>query len=474
MSSTPQPPLGTPPGPPQQVVPAPAAAPRTPRRRSIFSGLLLIFLGVLFLLFRFDPHLRLGHLIFRYWPVVIIVWGIAKLVDHLAARHPGERATVLTGGEAALLVAVIFCLAGVGLADYLRHRNDFHFSFHPFAEHYTQSDELPAQRIPPNAHVMIQTDRGNITVHAGGGEELRVTVNKSASGPNRSAAEERMAGVKTVIEQSDGGFSVHPINQQDWEGDVEADLDIEVPKTASVSADSGHGDITIASLSGAVEANATNGDIDVHDAGSNVSVTENSGNVRISSVAGNVRVGGHGSEVDVSDVAGDAALDGEFFGPVRVRDVAKVTQYTSQRSALMLAHLTGRLELDSGELQVSDVAGPAKLATQNKDIDAEDVAGPLEIADSHGDITIRCSRAPTAPLSVNDESGEVNLTLPSNSNFQISAVSQSGEVDSEFEDPSLRLVNDPTVGRLSGKIGAGGPKITIVTSYGTISLHKGS
>lgn len=474
MSSTPQPPLATPPGPPQQVVLSPVPPSPPPRRRSIFSGLLLIFLGVLFLLFRFDPELRLGHLIWRYWPIIIIVWGIAKLVDHLAARGTAQRATVLTGGEAALLVVVIFCLAGLGLADYLRQRQDLHFNFNPFADHYTQSDELPAQKIPPNAHVTIQTDRGNITVHTGGGDDLRVTVNKSASGPNRSAADDRMSAVKTVIEQTDDGFSVHPLNQQDWEGDVEADIDVSVPKTAKITASSGRGNITIAGLAAAVEANATSGDIDVHDAASDVSVTQNSGSVRLSNIGGNVSVGGRGGEVDVSDVAGDASFSGEFFGPIRLRNIAKTTRYTSSRSALMLTRLTGRLQLDSGQLQVSDVAGPVKLATENKDIDAEDVAGQLEIANSHGDITVRCSRPPTAPISISDESGEVSLTLPSNSSFEISAVSQSGEVDSEFQDPALRLVNDPSMGRLNGKIGAGSPKITIVTSYGTISLHKGS
>lgn len=446
--------------------------PRPPQRRSIFSGLLLIFLGVLFLLFRFDPELRLGHLIWRFWPVLIIVWGIAKLVDHLASRHTGERTPVLTGGEAGLLILVIFCLAGVGLADYLRHRHDFNFSFHPFASRYSQSDELPAEKLAPGAHVTIQTGRGNITVHVGGGDELRVTVNKSASDPSESAADERMSTVKTLVERTADGFSVHPTHQEDWEGTVETDLDVEIPKTASVTANADRGDVTVAGVRGAVDATASNGDIDVHDAGSDVSAAISSGNIRISDVKGSVRASGHGSEVDVSDVAGDATFDGEFFGPVRVRNVAQTTRYLSERSNLTLARLTGRLELNSGDLEVSEVAGAAKIATRNKDIEVEDVQGPLDLADSHGDITIRYSRPPTAPIGVADESGEVALTLPANSSFEISAASQSGEVDSEFQDPSLQLVNDANVGRLNGKVGSGGPRIAIATTYGTISIRK--
>jgi DUF4097 and DUF4098 domain-containing protein YvlB len=472
VSTAQQPPL-PPAGAPQTGVTA-APGPRPPQRRSIFSGLLLIFLGVLFLLFRFDPELRLGHLIWRFWPVIIIVWGLAKLIDHLAARRTGERTAVLTGGEAGLLVLVIFCLAAVGLADYLRHRRDFQFDFHPFSQRYTQSEGLPAVQIQPAAHVTIQTEKGDISVHVGGGNDLRVTVNKSATDPHRSTADQRMSAVKTVIQQTGDGFLVHPTGQQDWEGTVDADLDVELPKTANVTARTGHGDITVAGLAGAVDADASNGVVDVHDSGSDVSVTIHGGHLRIADVKGNVRIAGRGNEVDVSDVAGDASIDGEFFGPIRVRNVAKNTRFTSERSSLMLARITGRLELDSGNLQLSEVAGPVKLVTHSKDIEVEDVSGPLEITDSHGDITIRYSRPPVAPISVNDESGGVSLTLPASSHFEISAVSKTGEVDNEFQDPSLRLVNDANVGKLSGQVGGGGTKITIVTSYGTISIHKSS
>jgi Putative adhesin/Domain of unknown function (DUF5668) len=461
----------------QQPPVAPGALPASVaplrRRGSIFSGLLLILLGALFLLFRFDPQLGLGLLIWRFWPVIIIVWGLAKLVDHLAGRQTGERTTVLSGGEAALLIVVIFSLAGLGFADWLRKRHDFEFNFHPFSQQYSRTDELPPKEIPADAHIAVATGRGSISVHAGGGDELRVTVKKSVSDPNQSAADKRMAGVKTVIDETTNGFSIHPEHQNDWEGEVDANLDIEVPKTVSVTASSDYGDIAIAGLSGAIEVRSEHGDIDVHDAGSDVSASLASGNLRISNVSGNLRVTGHGTEVEVSDVKGDANFDGEFFGPVRVRNVAKTTRYVSQRSDLTLTQMTGRLELGSEGLQVSDVEGPARLNTHNKDMDIENVSGPLEIAGSHGDITVRCSRAPTNPISISDDSGEVNLTLPAESSFEISAISRSGQVDTEFEDPSLELVNDESTGQLTGKFGSRGPKITIVTSYGTISLHKG-
>jgi len=442
------------------------------QRRSIFSGLLLILLGTLFLLYRFDPALRLGTLIWRFWPVLIILWGVAKLFDHLAARSSGERTTVLTGGEAALLILVIFALAGLGVADRVRKRHpDFDLRFNPFAEKYSRSEELAAQKVAAGAHIAIQTAHGNISVHAGDGNELRVTVNKSASDSSESAADQRMDEAKAVIEPTSDGFSVHPSSGA---GAVTMNLDVEVPKTAHVTVNADHGDVTVAGVSGVVDAGNHNGDIEIHDAGSDVNATLDGGDLRVANVAGNVSVSGHGNEIDVSDVTGDATLDGEFFGPIRVRNVAKTTHFVSQRSDLTLIHMTGRMELDSGDLQVSDVAGSVKLTTHNKDIDVENVAGRLEIADSHADIKMRYAQPPTDAVSVTNDSGEVSLTLPGTAGFEISAVSRNGEVDSEFASPTLQLANDDNVGKLNGKFGSHGPKITIVTSYGTISLHKRS
>jgi Domain of unknown function (DUF5668) len=184
-----------------------ALPPRRNPRRSIFSGLLLILLGVLFLVFHFDPELRLGTFIWRFWPVVIIVWGLAKLIDHLAARRTGERTTVLSGGEAAILILVIFSLAGLGFADWLRRQTDLDFNFHPFSEKYSQSEALPGKKVPPGAHISIQTRRGDISVHAGNGDELRVMVNKTAADSSESGANQRMSAVKTTIEQTADGFS---------------------------------------------------------------------------------------------------------------------------------------------------------------------------------------------------------------------------------------------------------------------------
>jgi hypothetical protein len=447
-----------------------------PQRSSIFSGLLLIVLGILFLLARFHPNLGIWHLFWRFWPVLIILWGIAKLVDHFSAQRAGEsRPPLLTGGEAALLLLIVFVLAGMGIYTKIREKHpDMNIDVDLFKHKTSQTIELPPKTIPAGAHVTVTTAMGAIVAHVGDGNDLRVSATETAEATNEDAAADLLKQLKVVIEQTRDGYDVRPENQEVNEGQVTVDFDITLPKSASLTANSRRGDVSISGLAGAVAITTQSGDIEVHNIGSDVTAQLTKGDARIDDISGNVRITGRGTEIEMNDVTGDATVQGEFFGPVRIRNVTKITHYTSQAGDLTFSHLTGRLELDSGDINVSDVGGFAKLVTHDKDIEVENVAGRLDIAVNHGDIKVIYAQPPREEINIANGTGEVDLTLPAKSTFEISAISRSGEVQSDFEAPSLKPADDNGTGRLTGKVGASGPKISIVTSYGTIYLRKSS
>ena len=114
------------------------------RRSSVSSGLLLIALGVILLLYRFEPGMHIGHLLWVYWPLLIIFLGILKLVDHLMARGDGAGGTAhVSGGEVLLVIFAILVLTGYGFHDWLRTKYpDMGLEFGPFSQQFTQSKEL--------------------------------------------------------------------------------------------------------------------------------------------------------------------------------------------------------------------------------------------------------------------------------------------------------------------------------------------
>ena len=177
-------------------------------RGSILGGVLLILLGVLFLFARWNPDLRIWHVFWHYWPVLIILWGVAKLVDHLSAQQEGRtRPPLVTGSEAALMVLVILVIAGMGLYSHIREKHpDMDINMNMFHEQATQNVDVPVKTIPAGSHVTLTTARGNITCHAGDTDELRVNGNETASEANQSAAEDRLKEVRVTIEQTRDGI----------------------------------------------------------------------------------------------------------------------------------------------------------------------------------------------------------------------------------------------------------------------------
>ncbi|HXX43911.1 MAG TPA: DUF4097 family beta strand repeat-containing protein [Candidatus Acidoferrales bacterium] len=444
------------------------------RRGSIFTGLLLILIGVLFLLDRFDPSFGIGHLIRVYWPVLIILWGVAKLVDHFSAQRAGEpRAPLLSGGEAALMILLAFVLAGFVFRDWIReHAADLDIEIPPFHQSYSQTRQIAPKTLPAGAHIKIETERGDISIHSVEGSELRVNLKQTAWGPSESAADAQMRSVDVVIEESGNDYHIHPVRRFGFRALTSTDLDVALPKAVSLDVSTGHGDVAIAGISGGVVAHSANGDIQIHDVGSDVSIGSQHGDVKVSGVDGNVKLTGRGDDVDISNVSGDAAIEGAFVGSVRIANIAKSTRCVSPWADLTVDHLTGRLDADSSDIALTGADGAAKLIAHNKDIDVKNVAGKIEIFNTHGDVKVAYKAPPREDLIVKNESGDTDVTLPARSSFGVSAVSRSGEVQSDFQSVSLKTLNEETQGQISGQFGGAGPMLSITTSYGTVHLRK--
>jgi outer membrane lipoprotein SlyB len=445
-------------------------------RSSIFTGLLLILLGVIFLIHRYYPEFGLGHLIRVYWPVLIILGGVAKLIEYLAARDPGDaRPAFLSGGEVLLMILLAFVLIGFVFHDWLGdHYPELNIEIPPLHQTSPQSKELAPVHLPAGAHVVIDTMRGDISVHASDGDELRVSVNETASAANETEAQALLKDIDVAIEQTGNTYTVHIVrtgNDREW---VSADFDLQLPKTASLTAHTNHGDINASGIGGDLDARTESGDVEVRDAKSNVSVVMQKGDAHIARVAGNLRITGRGSDLDVSDVKGDVILDGTFLGSASVNHVAKTTRYTSPRADITISQLNGNLAVESNDIEITGSSGPARIVSQNKDVKVENVAARLDITNSHGDVTVELAAPLRDDVYVANDSADVDLTLPARSGFEISAISRSGDVESDFEGPSLKTANEGNSGQIAGKFGSPGPKITINTTYGTIHLRKGS
>ena len=85
-----------------------------PRYRRSFSGpIILIGLGTVFLLGTMGllDWRNLGHWFAHYWPVLLIISGVLKLIEYQQAQRQGMRASgISTGGVFAIILIITFGL----------------------------------------------------------------------------------------------------------------------------------------------------------------------------------------------------------------------------------------------------------------------------------------------------------------------------------------------------------------------------
>ncbi len=443
-----------------------------PRRRSIFSGVLLILLGVLFLLHNFRGGFPLWDIFHRWWPVLLIVWGLAKLYDHLAARRTGQVApATITGGDIFLVFILVALGSSIGGIDWITQHPDWGDLRVPWVQPYSFTEEVPAKAIAADSRISIRTDRGDITVRAEEAAEVRVLVKKTVRESDESRAKGRAEQVSVPIVQTGDGYEVRPHGQG---AGVQVDLEVHVPKRSSVSVWSDRGAVRVTGLAGSVTAHAQHGEIEIRDTGGDVSAEQIRGDVHIVGARGNVKLSGKGGQIEIADVNGEAVVEGEFYGPIRIEKAAKGARFVSHRTDLTVTQLSGRIDTGSGRLEISDAPGNLTLVTRKYDIVLDNVTGRVHIENRDGDVKLRFAQPPREVVEVTDASGSIELVLPPKSSFEVQAEARSGDIECEFSELAPQKKENHGNTKLEGKLGAKGPPLRLKTSYGTIRLRKAS
>jgi DUF4097 and DUF4098 domain-containing protein YvlB len=442
-----------------------------PRRRSVFSGLLLILIGGLFLLHNFGAKLPIWALLRRWWPLVFILWGLTKLYDHFRARQTGEAAPpTVTAGEIILVLLLVGLVGGAGIVEWGQNRN---FDF-PWQETYSYTEDVPARPVPKNAQITIRTTHGNITVHAEETAEIRVTARKNAHADNETEAHGAADAIHVAVTQTDSGFTVEPSGSSSNGRPVYVDLDVHVPKGATLYLQSDRGNIQVSGVTGNITMEGRDGDIEAHQVGGDVTVDSNKGDVRVTGAAGIVRVTGRGNQVELSDIQGAVTLDGEYFGPLRFARLTKGVHFVSARSDLVVTQLSGRIETSgAGDMEIYDAAGNVTLTTTKRDLTLDNVTGKIHVENRSGNVTMRFPQPPKEQVEISNQSGDIDITMPAKSEFDLSARADRGELNCSFPGLESRIEKMRNDAVLDGAIGSHGPRIQLHTTYGTIRIRKG-
>jgi hypothetical protein len=467
-------PVATPP--PPQFSPLPPLPP--PRHRSFAGPFVLIVIGTIFLLttMRVLSVGKLAHLFASYWPLLLIVWGVIKIVEHQRAQHGGYRSSGIgAGGVLLIVMIVVFGLIASqlqrvnwsGLRDEIN-VDDGDFP-NIFGETFNYDDHLE-QNFPADASLKVIDTHGAVSVHASDDNKITVVVRKRIGADNQSDADKYNSETKPTITTIGGLVTLNANVEAAGDHPVETEMDISVPRKAAVTITSRRGDVNISGRNGNIDIAAQHGDTSVDDITGNVKVSQEKGSVKVEQVTGDAQVGGRVSDVTVADVKGSVQLDGEFQESVKLERIAKTVTFKSSRTDMEFSRLGGSLDLNSDELHADEVAGPVHLTTRSKNIRLEGVSGDVRLKDDNG--TVELIMHSVGNVQIDNRNGDVQLSVPEKAGFRLDARTRGGEIQSEF--PELKVNNDEHESKASGSVGNGSSHIVITNEHEGIEIRKAS
>jgi hypothetical protein len=455
----------------------PPVAPLPPRHRRSFAGpFVLIVLGTVCLLgtLRILSLSRLAHLFANYWPVLLIIWGVIKLIEHQQAQREGTRASGIgAGGVLLVIMIVVFGL----IATQLEHVNwsglrdninlDDEDISNLFGESYNFDDHLDHD-FPAGASLKVIDNHGAVSVHAADDNKITVIVRKRVGAENQGDADRYNGQTKPTITAIGGLVTLDAKTEGAGDHPVETDLDISLPRKVPVSITSRRGDVNLTGRDGNVDVSAQHSDTTIEDVNGNVKVSQEKGSVRIEQITGDVHVEGRVNEVSVADIKGAVQLDGEFQESVKLARITKTVTFKSSRTDMEFSRIEGSLDLDSDELHAEQITGPLHLTTRSKNIRLGDVSGDVRLQDDNGAIEV-VMRA-LGNVQIDNKNGDIQLSLPDKAGFRLDARTRDGEIQSDFAE--LKVNNDEHEAKASGSVGNASSHIVLNNEHDGIEIRR--
>jgi DUF4097 and DUF4098 domain-containing protein YvlB len=446
-------------------------------RRSIAGPLVLIVLGLIFLLRNIGFRIPFWHWFGHWWPLLLILLGVVRLIEYSAAQRQGYRAGGLGAGTVLLLILIVI----VGLAAH--HSSDIDWGGVRdqiqmdddlggiFGTAYTFDDTLQ-QPFPAKGTLRVVCDHGSLNISPSDDNTLRVVVHKKLYASNQEDANKYNDGTRPQVTVN--GTSVVLNANTNGSGDhaVEADLEIFVPRDAVLDTASKRGDVTISDRKAEVKVTLQRGDVALVDIAGPARISLEKGSVRASKITGDLNVEGRIDNVTIDEVAGAVHLYGDFFDDMRLSKITGAVTFKSSRSDVQIGSVPGDLEIGGDAVRGSQLAGPSRVTTGSKDIHLEDIAGDLQLENKNGDVEVHAaSKLPVGRMTINDKHGSITLILPANAGFQIEATTRKGDISSDFSAVKIDQTNGSS--HASGTVGNGASKLQVSADTGDIRISKG-
>jgi hypothetical protein len=424
-----------------------------------------VAIGGLFLARNLGYPVPVWNAVARYWPLLIIGWGLLKLIDYFHLRKSGENRPLFSGGEVALLILVIFTGSAITAAANIDpdigrlfdFTDDFDF-WDITGNNYNYSEHHEAD-VPAGSSIEIINMYGSVEVRPSDVDRIILDVEKTIRASSREEADRRAPEFTFSIRNEGSVFRVAsnqdvPVRNESGETFMPP-----VPPLVDEPEQQINEQVETAieqRIQGRIEERLGR-------------IPERLG--RIPERLGSERLR-FKSDLVIQVPRQSVTRINNRNGAVRVENLTGDQTINNRYGVVSVRGVTGKVQILNGygSVNLEDINGPLTVETSFQDVNIQNVRGAVDVKNRYGEIELSFDQPPEADITVLGEFSDVTMELPTNAAFNIVGHTRFGDVDSDFDE--IQLSRSRGDRSLSGRVGQGGPQLRIETRNGDIRLDR--
>jgi hypothetical protein len=213
------------------------------RRSSVVFPILLIGFGLLVLLWRWLPDFYPWPVIWKYWPLLLILVGAGMFWDRAQRRNDPEGATLFPVGSTIGAVAFVLVLAIMLWHGHVYARHDW-ISATDTSGHRGHTTEMVERKDAKAVHMIVHMPSGDLHIEGGAARLLEADFYRGAgwSAPEVDYSVEKGFGTLSINQQSSSQLISDSDNT--WKLKVNDDVPLEL----DVDVGAGRGDLRLAKV----------------------------------------------------------------------------------------------------------------------------------------------------------------------------------------------------------------------------------
>jgi hypothetical protein len=385
-------------------------------RPSLLGGLLWTGVGILFLLGNLGIALDFWTLIGRYWPILLILLGLGKVIDYYLQKDSvsirvGEIIGILL---VLLLGTVITKMTGSHVGQIIR---NFPIEIggtlvRPgqwIGESHTYTEEIAYPRSDSLRLIRIENSYGAVSIGSGSDDEIRVRLKKvifasetnakdiagqihiqttgereydtSASGESRPPPGEISKDSVLVVKTNRGALSSKNYR-------FNTDMEIIVPPNSDVQVRNSFGEVNAAEINGRLDLSTSHRPIEVRDCSGQFSLSNRYAECRLTNLDGNVEVDTRGG-IHIENIEGDVNIADEY-SPVEISRIDGKVTVSSNEGSIKMENVSKPVVINARgtRIRIEDLKDKLEVSASHRNMDISDVAADVSIKSSYATITL--------------------------------------------------------------------------------------